>query len=251
MKDKVLVVIPYCSEGAQGRELEYAVAGWRRHFKERHIIVIAGEKHAIADTGKDIITIESTRVSGCEGQYRQHLDYVSCLKKVHEAFPKSRGYIQVADDCYAVNDFDMTDVLSLKAMPDEICSEATSPNAWKRDAAKTRARLLADGYPVRNFTTHLPQYFEWQKVEALWERYDMENESYVIEDLYYNIYYPSRLPIPIRDEYDNLKAGLYFSNISEEGIRAAMKRKIWITNSPNGWTKALDGVLNDYYFGER
>lgn len=248
--EKILVVIPYCSEGAQGRELEYAVAGWRRHFKERFIIVIAGEKHAIADTGKDIIAIESPRVQEREGQYRQHLDYVSCLKKVRAAFPKSKGFIQVADDCYAVNDFDMTDVLPLKAMPGEICDEAKSPNGWKRDAAKTRARLLADGYPVRDFTTHLPQWFEWRKAEALWERYDMENESYLFEDLYYNIYYPTRLPITIRDEYDNYKAGLYFSNISAEGIRAAMKRKIWVTNSPTGWTDALDGVLNDYYFNE-
>ena len=250
MKSKVLIVIPYCSQGAQGRELEYAVAGWRRHFKEDYTIVIAGEDHPVAHTGKDIVCIESPRVPERDGQYRQHLDYVSCFRKVREAFPKSKGFVFVADDCYAVNDFDLSDIKVLKAMPGEMCSDLLSANAWKRDQAKTRLRLLADGYTVRDFTTHLPQWFEWDKLEALWSRYDMDHESYVFENLYYNIYYGNRLPVVIRDEWDNFKAGLYFANIYADGIRAAMKRKIWIQNSPNGWTRDLDTVLKNYYFQE-
>ena len=38
-----LVVIPYLASAAQGRELEYAIAGWRRHFKEDFLIVLTGE----------------------------------------------------------------------------------------------------------------------------------------------------------------------------------------------------------------
>lgn len=248
---KIIVVIPFNAEGAQGRELEYAVAGWRRHFKESHEIVVVGEALPEEGDWSGVTFIKSERIPAREGQYRQHLDYVRCLKRVREAYPKSRGFVFVADDCYAVNDFDLSDILYLKAMPREIGDEQKSPNLWKRDAAKTRARLLADGYPVRDYTTHLPQWYEWERLAALWERYDMENESFVFEDLYYNIYYPTRLPLLIRDEYDSVKCALYFPNISAEGIRAAMRRKIWVTNSPNGWTKALDQVLNDYYFGER
>ena len=251
MKNKTIIVIPYCSEGAQGRELEYAVAGWRKHFKEDYLIVIAGENHPVTATGKDIVCIESPRVPGREGQYRQHLDYVSCLKKVREAFPKSKGFVFVADDCYAVNDFDLSDIKFLKQLRDNIPFEPGSPNAWKRDQAKTRERLVADGYPTRDFTTHLPQWYEWDKLAAIWERYDMENESYLMEDLYYNIYYPTRIPMTVRDEWDNVKCGLYVVNIYAEGIRNAMRRKIWLTNNPTGWTSDLDAVLRNYYFGEK
>lgn len=248
-KDKVLVVIPYCSEGAQGRELEYAVAGWRRHFKEDFLIVVAGEDHPVTKTGDDIICIPSERVPEKEGQYRQHLDYVSCFKKVREAFPGSKGFVFVADDCYPVNDFDLTDVKFLKQEGSDITYEITSTNAWRRDAAKTKALLVKEGYPTRNFTTHVPQWYEWDKLEALWKKYKMGEESYVMEDLYFNIYYPTRVPLQLNIDFENLKCGVYRSNPRVEYIERAFREKLWITNSPDGWVPVLDRMLNDYYFG--
>lgn len=245
--DTVLVVIPYCSAGAQGKELEYAVAGWRKHFKEKYLIVLAGENHPITESGDDICCVKSKRVAKKEDQYRQHLDYVSCFKKVHEAFPNSKGFIMVADDCYAVNDFDMNDVLFLKAIQGDIPRVANPLNGWEVDAVKTREVLLRDGYPIRNFTTHLPQWFEWDKIEALWEKYDMENTSYVVEDLYYNIYFRDRVPFRLDIDHDNLKCGVYRSNPRIEYIRNAFRDKIWINNSPTGWIPELNEMLGAYY----
>lgn len=246
-KDPVLVVIPYCSAGAQGRELEYAVAGWRRHFKEDYLIVLAGENHPITETGDDIICVESERVPPSPGNYRQHLDYVSCFKKVRAAFPKSKGFIFVADDCYAVNDFDLTDVKLLKQKADDMGGDPNSTNGWQRDKARTRAKLIEGGYPTRNFTTHIPQWFEWDKLEALWDKYDMGNTSYVMEDLYYNIYYPTRIPLQLHIDHDNFKCGVYRRNPRIDIIRRAFKKQIWITNSPEGWIPALDMMLAEYY----
>jgi len=245
--DKILVVIPYCSQGAQGRELEYSVAGWRKHFKEDYLIVLAGEDHPVTKTGDDIICIESPRVPGKNGQYRQHLDYVSCFKKVRAAFPKSKGFVFVADDCYAVNDFDMSDIKVLKKIGDRIPFELSSTNMWQRDAAKTKEKLLSQGYPARNYTTHLPQWYEWDKLEKLWEDYDMENESYVMEDLYYNIYYGNRLAINVHTEYQPFKCGVYRANPRIWYIERSFKDRIWITNSPVGWVSELDKLLADYY----
>lgn len=245
--EQILVVIPYCSNGAQGRELEYSVAGWRRHFKENYLIVLAGEDHPITKTGDDIICIKSERVPQKPGQYRQHIDYVSCFKKVRKAFPNSKGFIFVADDCYAVNDFDMTDILCLKQKADDITCSESSTNAWQRDKAKTRAVLVKGGYPTRNFTTHLPQWFEWDKLEKLWDEYDMENESYVFEDLYYNIYFPTRIPLQLHIDFDNFKCGVYRPNPRLNYITNAFNKKIWIQNSVEGWIPFLDKALADYY----
>lgn len=245
--EAVLVVIPFCSAGAQGRELEYAVAGWRKHFKENYLIVLAGEYHPVVETGDDIVCVESPRVPAKEGHYRQHLDYVSCLKKVRAKFPESKGFIMVADDCYAVNDFDLSDVKLLKQKSSEMGGSFASTNGWLRDKARTRERLLRDGYPIRNFTTHLPQYYEWDKLSALWEKYDMENVSYVMEDLYYNIYYPTRIPLQLHIDFDNFKCGIYRKNPRMEYIHRAFKQKIWIQNSPEGWIPELDRMLASYY----
>lgn len=247
MDAEILVVIPWLPSAAQGRELQYAVAGWRRHFKCPHRIVVVGE----GVTGKvpeGVETIESKRVPEREGMYRQHLDYVSCLKKVREKYWRSDGLIMVADDCYAVNDYDMTEVLLLKQIGDTFEGSENSPNPWARDQWRTAQLLKGHGYKRRNCTTHLPQWFEWEKLYELWERFDMERVSYCIEDLYYNIYFENRVFFQL-DATDNLKFGLYEDNIDEDRIRKVMARKIWLTNSPIGWSPALNKVLKEHYFG--
>ena len=250
-KNKVLVVIPYCSAGAQGREIEYAVAGWRRHFKENYLIVLAGEDHPVTKTGDDICCVPSERVEGKPMMYRQHLDYVSCFKKVRAAFPESKGFVMVADDCYAVNDFDMTDILLLKCNGQDIAERNAPPTgSFITDKVRTREKLMAEGFPTRNFTTHIPQYFEWDKLEALWERYDMENTSYIMEDLYYNIYHATRIPYQLDLATDNFKCGVYRSNPNVDAIRRAFRTKIWIQNGVLGWIPELDKILSDYYFPE-
>lgn len=244
--DKILVVIPFCSAGAQGRELEYAVAGWRKHFKEDFIIALAGENHPVTRTGDDIVCVESERVPYVFGQNRQHCDYVSCLRKVHKAFPDSNGYIMVADDVYPVNDFDFADVRFLKAMPGDIFSVANPFNPWEVDKVKTRKALLDAGYPIHNYTTHLPEWYEWDKVEPLWDRFHMDEDSHTIEDLYFNIYFKDRIPFLLNDD-DNLKAGFYGDEVPEEVYDIALKRKIWITNSPEGWVPELEERLKKHY----
>lgn len=246
--DRILVVIPYCSEGAQGRELEYAVAGWRKHFKEKYLIVIAGEDAPIAHTGDDIVCVPSERVPERDGQYRQHLDYVSCFRKVREQYPDQEGFVFVADDVYAVNNFDIIDIKVLKQVGANMAYAANSANAWERDAARTASKLLAEGYPIRNFTTHLPQYFEWDKLAVLWDRFDMDNTSYVFEDLYYNIYFPDRVPLQLHIDHDNFKCGIYRENPDWNKIRNAFDGgKIWIQNNPRGWSPQLDWMLAEYY----
>ena len=243
--NKILVVIPYLPIAAQGMELAFSIAGWKRHFKEDHLIVVVGEGlPEINEPG--VVCLESKRVEPIEGQYRQHLDYVSCFRLVRKTFPETKGFIFVADDCYAINDFDMSDVMFLKQNASKISHNQDSTNAWCRDKAKTRKQLVKDGYPIRNFTTHLPQWFEWDKLEALWERYDMLHSSYVMEDLYYNIYYGDRIPFQL-NENDNLKCGIYNEDYPIEKIYSAFKKKIWIQNSPKGWDWQLESILSRYY----
>ena len=244
--NKIIVAITYLPAAAQGGEIEFAIAGWRKHFKEDFQIVIVGE-NLPAFEGDDITTIESKRVAERPGQYRQHLDYVSCLKKVHALFPDTTGFIHVADDCYAVNDFTIGDVKRLKYMPGGVDYDPNSPNAWRRDKMKTKYELQRLGYPQRNFTTHLPIWFDWDKIEAMWKNWDMEKESYVIEDLYFNYYYPVAGALEINEDSDNLKCAVYTTRPNPERLLNAFKDKIWITNNPDGWQPVLINLLNMHF----
>lgn len=242
-----LVVIPYLAAAAQGRELEFAIAGWQKHFKEEHRIVIIGEG-VPKIRRKGITCIESKRVEA-PGQYRQHVDYVSCFRKVHKKFPDSEGFIFVADDCYAVNDFNIADVKCLKMQEPDIFYDENSPNMWRQDKLKTMRLLKSEGYRTRNFTTHLPYWFDWDKIEALWDKYDMDHQSYVIEDLYYNIYNGDMMPFQLDVRRDNLKYTASNTTPNEAELRQAFVDKIWINNSPDGYTKILELLLDEHYFG--
>lgn len=245
--DKYLVVIPYFAGGAQGREIEYSVAGWRRHFKEPYQIVIVGDYHPVIDTGDDITFIKCDRVPEQKPEnYRPHIDFVKKFKAVRAKFPKSKGFIFVADDCYAVNNFDIYDVMVLKQNGDHLVVGGLT-RAWEREKQKTIKLLKENGYPIRNFTTHLPTWIEWDKLEELWKRFDMENESYIFEDLYFNIYYQDRIPLQLHIDYDNYKCGVYRPNPRMNYIYDAFKKKIWIQNSVEGWIPALDKILANYY----
>lgn len=241
-----LVVIPLLPLAAQGREIEFAIEGWRRHFKEPHRIVIVGGGLP-AFRGEDITCVESPRVLERPNQYHQHLDYVPCFRAVRRAFPDSEGFIFVADDCYAVNDFDIHDVRFLKMLSPNFNFDPNSPNGWRRDKMKTKALLLSEGLPTHNFTTHLPIWFDWDKWEALVSKHRMWEESYVIEDLYFNTYCPDRIPFQLCPQ-DNLKCGVYTTHPDPAELADAFRRKIWITNSPDGYTKELVTLLDEHFF---
>lgn len=251
MINPVLVVIPYLASAAQGRELEYAIAGWTKHFKCHHKIVIVGEGlHAIPEwirTHEDVTLVESPRVPAISGQYRQHLDYVSCLRKVRDRFPQEEGFIMVADDCYAINDFDMSDVLFLKAKSWDIDYDPNTPNTWRQDALKTANVLFDGGFPTHDYTTHLPTWFEWDKLEMLWNRYQMDRESYVMEDLYFNTFFYDRIPFLLDETKDNLKLSVNQNGPGGTYLDWALRRKIWINNNPDGWRPELEALLKRHY----
>ena len=246
MKEKTLVVITYLAKEAQGRELQYAIAGWRRHFKEDYMIVLTGEDLPYIE-GNDIAYVYSERVPASPGNYRAHLDYVSCLRKVRKRFPESEGFILVADDCYAVNDFDLATGKALKFMPGGIDYDPQSPNPWRRDKMRTKRVLQANGYPQRNFTTHLPIWYEWEKLERLWDEFGMDRTSFVVEDLYHNIWYPIAGAAIVDEDSDSLKCSVYTTHPDPARLRRALDTKIWITNNPDGWQPALEAVLREHF----
>ena len=245
MEGEYLIVIPYITGESQGNELRYCIAGWRQHFMERYHIAVVGDYHKIVDTGDDITYIPCKRVEEKDGQYRCHLDFVNKFKAALREFPNTSGFIFCCDDYYAINDFTIEDVKSWKYIGESEFSR-NSKNHWRRDKAKTANKLREDGYPTLNYTTHLPQWYEWGKLIALWNKYNMAEESYVMEDLYYNIYHKDEPLIQLSKD-DNIKLGIHEKNVSAQTIRDALKTKIWINNSVKGWSPMLWQILKVHY----
>ena len=245
--DKIIVVIPYFNAQAQGKELYYSVAGWRKHFKEKFLIVIVGDYHPVVETGNDIVFIECPRVKDVPGEYRAHLDHVNKFKTVIEKYPDMKGFIYTCDDIYAVNDFTIDDVVIPKIRENEISSLPTSRNAWRRNNAKTKALLKKEGLPVKNYVCHLPVYYEVDKLVAIWDKYDCYRNSYVVEQLYFNTYYKDVEPVHIKASEKRYKFGINKKHWHIDDFRRAMSETVWINNTVYGWTNRLGILLSQYY----
>lgn len=246
MDKRYLIVIPYFAKGAQGNELTLAVNGWRKHFKEEYRIVVVGDYNPIVDTGDDIEFIECPRVpEPSANNYRAHIDFVNKFKKVREKYPNEDGFIFVADDVYAVNDFTFEDVACIKkeASPNNVKGFM---NKWQLERNKTRAALKKRGYKTDNYVTHLPIWFEWEKVERLWDEFDMAKSSHILEDLYFNVYHADDKAV-VLGQNDRYKFRTNTGKTTEKEFLNAMKKKIWLQNGVFGWSSKLKHVLEAHY----
>ena len=242
MDNKILVVIPYLAKAAQGNELEIAVAGWRRFFKEPYHIVVVGDYHRVVGTGDDIEFINCPRIKGIPGQYTPHLDHVHKFRKVRDAFPETYGFIYTCDDIYPTADITMADILQPKRPEVGFEFEPHHPLevSWRGNKDKTGILCNREGLPRRNWVCHLPVFYEWDKLLAIYDKFDCDHESYIVENIYFNIEYP--------DEPNAVNCYEYRDEVKTliPHIRPIGSVK-WITNGKGGWSRELAAILNNYF----
>lgn len=239
---EILVVIPYLAKEAQGRELELAVTGWRKHFKEPYHIVVVGDHDPIVDTGDDITFIECPRIDPVPGQYLPHLDMVHKFRKVMDAYPDTDGFIYACDDMYAVKDFTLDTVKALKmeddagVIPDFDYRKETG---WWRDLGKTRELCRKEKMSERNWVCHLPVYYERKKLLSIYDRYGCDHESYIVENIYFN---------------EGFYGGvIWWSDTFKDEVKTShpclrpVGSVTWITNTNAGWSPTLETILRNHY----
>lgn len=246
--EEILVVIPYLAKAAQGRELELAVAGWRKHFKEKFRIVIVGDWHPVVESGNDITFIECKRVKWPgKAHYWAHIDHVNKFRKVREHFPDSDGFIYTCDDIYAVRDFTLDDVKIPKVRCREIGGSFHHSNAWVVDNYRTKVTLRNNNLPTMNWVCHLPVYYEWDKLFEIYDRYRCDKVSRVVEQLYFNTYFADSDYVVIEEEPNDWQFKLWDAFASIDEFRKALGEKVWLCNSERGWRKEMEDILSEYY----
>lgn len=241
---ETLVVIPFLASAAQGDELTLAVTGWRKHFKNPYRIVIVGDRHPVVDSGDDICFIECPRINPVPGQYTPHLDHVHKFRMVRKAFPDTSGFIYTCDDIYATADFTLADVKKPK-MPEQGFFFApidwrALPVDWYSDKGKTGELCDRNGLPRRNWVCHLPVYYEWDKLLAIYDRFGCDRTSYIVENIYFNMEYPGE-PYAINSRQCHDEVRTSYPSIRPIGSVT------WVSNANCGWSAELEDILRKHY----
>jgi hypothetical protein len=95
----------------------------------------------------------------------------------------------MVDDNYAIKPFTLFDILQTHYHSQSFTGNSKAPvNYWNHNKWKTRQLLDKENLPHINYTTHFPCWFSIEKLLFITDKYNLKNESYVIEDVYFNYY---------------------------------------------------------------
>ena len=243
VKKEVLVVLPYKQGGSQGNEIRLALRGWKKFCQFKYRFVVIGEFDESLDTefpwAEFIFIPQGNKI---EGQYTQHINVQNCMEIINKRYDKEYdGFIWMVDDNYAIKPFELEDIMQIHYHSNSFTGDENKPTSfWQHDKWKTRQLLDREGLPCRNYTTHYPCFFEFRKLKEIWDKFGMREESYVLEDIYFN-YFPHEEPILD----STIRLGIWDKRIFEREFQKAIENPDikFVCNSVEGWSKELEDEL--------
>lgn len=241
--NKVLVVLPYKQSGSQGTELEIALSLWRKYCTfDYHFVVIGEYDEALQQKFDWVEFIPYQSKEKVEGQYNAHLDMVNKMSTVSQLYgDKYPGFIWMVDDNYAIKQFALEDITTIHYHSAIFHGEPRKPTYfWNHNKWKTRMLLDRECLPHYNYTTHYPCYFEFDKLQEIWKKYNMLTESYVLEDIYFNYF---KHDTPVLDS--SIRLGIWSYDIYKHEFENAIANPNikFMCNSVQGWSKELENDL--------
>lgn len=242
-----LVVLPYSQRGSQGEELDLALTGWKKFCQfDYHFVVIGEFDQSLQTKYPWVEFIYSKQLPKKEGQYNQHLDVQYCMRKIMDRYKNMfNGFIWITDDNYAIKPFTLEDITTIHYHSDSFKGYEKSPTSyWNHDKWKTRQLLDKENLPHINYTTHYPCWLEFSKLREIQDKFNMLEESYVLEDIYFNYFTHSE---PILD--NNIRLGIWDQKIFKEEFQKALDNPDikFMCNSVKGWSKELEKSLKLIY----
>lgn len=244
IKNETLVVLPYKQNGSQGNEIRLALKGWRKFCKFKYHFVVIGEfdeSLMIEFPWVEFIYCPSKEKK--EGQYNPHLDIQNKFKVVANMYSQMyNGFIYTTDDEYPVKPFELDDMTRIYYRALDFTGIKDQPTSyWNHDKWKTRQLLDKENLPHINYTTHYPCYFEFKKLDEIQKKYNLFNESYVFDDVYFNYFKHEE---PILDS--EIRFGIWNKKIFDNDFHKAVENPNikFICNSVEGWSKELENELS-------
>jgi hypothetical protein len=152
------------------------------------------------------------------------------------------GFIYTTDDEYPVKPFELDDMTRIYYRALDFTGIKDQPTSyWNHDKWKTRQLLDKENLPHINYTTHYPCYFEFKKLDEIQKKYNLFNESYVFDDVYFNYFKHEE---PILDS--EIRFGIWNKKIFDNDFHKAVENPNikFICNSVEGWSKELENELS-------
>lgn len=235
-QDHITVVIPYCREFAQGRELLYALRSWQENVRFGINVVVIGDREAWFS--EEITFIEHQRVSD-----NAQVDTLAKLR-IAVASPEVTGYfIWSNDDIYVMNPVSLPHIalpkVSGKLVPMRF------KGLYAENMKQTAMLLEKNGLPCLNYETHTPVLFDKERLIAMFERFpELEKGGYLFTSVYYNSHpYPTQ-PVYLDWKTDQVLLPVVSQSPDENKVVDILSRKVFMNNTVSGYSSWLEKFLD-------
>jgi len=243
IQDKVTVCIPFVAEFAQANELQLALRGWEKHFKEDFNVVIIGNR--LPWMSKELDVIECKRIGD-----NPPVDVANKMLLAIDSELVTEKFIWANDDQYLVSPSILADFETLKCTG-QLEGANFGSSLYQRNKKKTYELLKKAGKSTWDYSSHTPFVFEKEKLKELIVHFKMTEEAYLIATMYFNWVFNGFVPYNAESRAallnDNLKVGVYRANADFDLLKNLIPGKKIVNNSERGWTDQFAQILNDLF----
>ena len=250
----VNVMIPYIRQESQGNELELAITGWIRHFKEDFRLYVVGDHHPCVEKfGLQVNFIGQLRTFQyqCPDQYVAHIDIERKVRTFLNERPDMELFVMTSDDTYPVRDFTLDDIRVPTWRMTNMPRIESSKNWWVLDMSKTHELLRQMAFPEYGYVLHQPRVYETRPYRAIQDYFCMLETSFVMEDLYYNIVRPlaKRLDLSQKDRRWRFIIDFGLTKPTKDDLEKLVREydPIFLNNGVEGWSQELEDYLKEHY----
>lgn len=258
------VVIPYMVNGAIWNELRYTLRSIDKNFDFNYDVTIYSDKPIdwIKNVTVKIIDrwyppMLAEKKFGGKKHYENYYDVLHKLKTLSLDNDLSNEVLYVYDDVLLLKKQDKDQIKTIYAggTYDKEKTYWENPrNKWTRTVFQAIRKVKGYG-KVFLYETHLPRYFQRDKMRELFKLFPIDNMDipYSPATLYYNYFY-DRPDVMYRDEdvdgqlNNPIKAGFYglpnflcdsFPSRTAQQVKEFADDKLWINYNNNGLSEPL------------
>lgn len=238
----VYIDAPPLHGGPMWRELYYSVKSIERFFKGLpYKIFVVGDNPKL----KNVTHIPCERFKGRLNA--KVFDATKKLLKIADTQQINEDFIYMYDDIVLLKEVTIDTFTQIIAI-----DHVESPKEyWKHTARRpsdewitpfnhTILKLKSQNLPTYNYETHLPRYFNKERIKQIINKYKLEQNVYMFSTLYYNNFFTkpdvllrgtnhikADLTIPIEDyDMDKFVKGRIFLNYNDMGLNRSLQKFI-------------------------
>lgn len=229
------VVIPYCKEFAQGKELLYALRSWDKNCCFPADFVVIGDKE---DWFSDEIHfIECPRVSD-----NPSVDTYHKLKVALESDLVTDDFIWTNDDIYVLQPIDLSHIQLPKVLGPLDTSKYKG--FYRENMQRTIDCLKQLGAACQNYGTHTPVMFNKASWLGLIAKLDEQiTQGMLYTSIYFNLQQPQVMAVTLDWRKDSFLLPVVSQNPSIEVVKSLLP-KMFLNNARSGYSPWLESFLD-------